>query len=118
MSEASTASVLMYRQDEGLVSPPVGKVLRSVSADYLRGLATNLKIPCAHREIAPDELVSADEVLLTSTSPCVHPVTVINDQPIANGRPGPVFQRLLTAWSDRVGVNIQQQAEQNSEPQS
>ena len=118
VSEASTASVLMYRQDEGLVSPPVGKVLRSVSADYLRGLATNLRIPCAHREIAPDELLSADEVLLTSTSPCVHPVTVINDQPIANGRPGPVFQRLLTAWSDRVGVNIQQQAEQNSEPQS
>jgi hypothetical protein len=35
----------------------------------------------------------------------------LNGQPIGNGLPGETFQRLLTAWSDLVGVNIQAQAE-------
>ena len=116
ISEASTASVLLYREEEGLVSPPVGKVLQSVSADFLRGLAADRQIPCVHRDIHPDELTAADEILLTSTSPCVHPVTMLNDQPVGTGRPGPVFQQLLADWSDRVGLNIQKQAERNGQP--
>jgi len=50
-------------------------------------------------------------VLLSSTSPCVWPVLQLNGQTIGDGTPGEVFQRLLTAWSDLVNVNIQAQAE-------
>jgi hypothetical protein len=56
-------------------------------------------------------VATADEVLLTSTPLCLLPVTRLNRRPIGPGRPGPVYQRLLAAWSDRAGIDIAAQAE-------
>jgi hypothetical protein len=50
--------------------------------------------------------------MLTSTSVCVLPIVACNGKPIGKGAPGPVFQKLLAAWSDLVGVNIAQQSRQ------
>ncbi|HWA99917.1 MAG TPA: hypothetical protein VG713_15570, partial [Pirellulales bacterium] len=52
----------------------------------------------------------ASEVLLTSTPNCLLPVSAIDGQAIGGGRPGPVFTRLLQAWSDAVGLDIAGQA--------
>ncbi len=37
------------------------------------------------------------------------PVAKINGVLIGDSRPGPVYRRLMTAWSQRVGVDIEQQ---------
>ena len=58
------------------------------------------------RDLAPEDVAKADEVLLTSTSICVLPVTRFNKLPIGDGRPGRVFSRLLAAWSQSVGFDI------------
>jgi branched-chain amino acid aminotransferase len=36
-------------------------------------------------------------------------VTKINGTTIGGGRPGPVYRRLLAAWSQKVGVDIERQ---------
>jgi branched-chain amino acid aminotransferase len=51
-------------------------------------------------------VVNADEAFTTSTPYCILPVTKINGKPIGPGRPGPVFGRLLSAWSQQVGLDI------------
>ncbi len=109
--EASTANICIVRRDEGLISPPKDKILPGVSIGVVAELARTLAIPFLYRDLTVAELVRADEVLLCSTSPCVWPVLRLNGQPIGNGLPGETFQRLLTAWSDLVGVNIRAQAE-------
>ena len=50
--------------------------------------------------------MNADEGLLTSTPFCVMPVTKINGSPIADGKPGPIFRRLMEAWSQEVDLDI------------
>lgn len=37
------------------------------------------------------------------------PATRFNGLPIGNGKVGDITKKLLTAWSERVGVNIAQQ---------
>ena len=59
---------------------------------------------------AIDDLLDADEILTSSTTYCLLPVTRLNDQPIGSGSPGPVFRELMAAWSYQVGVDIVQQA--------
>jgi D-alanine transaminase/branched-chain amino acid aminotransferase len=49
-------------------------------------------------------------VLLCSTSPCVWSVTRLNGRPIADGKPGAMFRRLLDEWSRMVGLDIKAQA--------
>jgi branched-subunit amino acid aminotransferase/4-amino-4-deoxychorismate lyase len=73
-------------------------------------LAKGLGIPIMEEEVQPYDLYNADEVFLSSTSPCVLPVTRVDRRPVGNGVPGPVVQRLLAAWSEAVGVDIVEQA--------
>jgi branched-chain amino acid aminotransferase len=112
IAEASTASVLVYREAEGFVAPRPEKVLPSISVGMLRKLAETLEIDCIHRDITIDDVRSANEVLLMSTSPCLLPVTSIDGDNIGSGEPGPVFTKLLAAWSSHVETDIVGQARQ------
>ncbi|HEY6564517.1 MAG TPA: aminotransferase class IV, partial [Pirellulaceae bacterium] len=110
VSEASTANVFAYIQDEGFVSPLRSKILPGVTLDVLRDLAGDLGWTFRERDLLPADLCAADEVLLCSTSPCLLPVVSLDGQPIGHGRPGPAFHRLLRAFGNGVGVDIAEQA--------
>ena len=113
VTEASTANVLIYRAAEGLISPPLPKILRGISLSVVAELAGQLGIPFAERDLTIDDVASADEVLLTSTSVCILPVTQLNGRPIGSGRPGRVFSGLMAAWSEMVGLDVVAQAERH-----
>lgn len=110
VGEASTANVVVYRREEGVVSPILAKVLPGVSVAVLRELAESESVPFVERDLTVDELCSADEVWLTSTSTCVLPVVRCDGQPIGAGSPGSVFRQMLDAWSRAVGLDIAAQA--------
>jgi branched-subunit amino acid aminotransferase/4-amino-4-deoxychorismate lyase len=110
VTEASTANIAIYRKSEGLLSPPLAKVLHGISLSESIELAKRLGIPFHQRDLTTDDVASADEVMLSSTPLCLLPVTSFNGKPIGAGAPGPLFARLLDAWSEAVGVDIARQA--------
>ncbi len=110
VAEASTASVILYRAREGLIVPPVEKVLPSVSVGVLQALAGRLRIDFVRRDISVEDVYSADEVFLSSTSPCMQPVVSVDDSLIGGGVPGELFHQIIDAWSSLVGLNIVAQA--------
>lgn len=111
VSEASTANVLVYRRGEGLISPPLTRILHGISLDVAFRLAGRLGIGTVFRDLTPAEVAQSDEVLLSSTSPCLLPVTRFDGRPIGTGKPGEVFRSLIAAWSELVEVDIVAQAE-------
>lgn len=108
--EATTANLLIYNEQEGLVSPNQETILAGISLSMLSDLAQTLSLPMAYRDLSLEDFYSADEVLLCSTSPCVISVVNIDGRDIGDGQPGPTCRRLLDAWSDEVGVNVVEQA--------
>jgi len=60
--------------------------------------------------ITPSQLAGADEVILSSTSACLVPVTQVDGVAIGAGRPGALWRELITTWSSQVGVDIVAQA--------
>jgi branched-chain amino acid aminotransferase len=112
VTEASTANILAYYRNAGLVSPPKEMILPGVSAATVEELAGSLGIPFSFRSLTVDDVVAADEVLLCSTSPCVWPVTRLNGRLMGDGKSGDVGGRLLTAWGELVGIDIPGQARQ------
>jgi len=110
VAEATTANVIIYRKQEGLISPPREHILWGVSLGVVQELAAKIDVPFVTRPLLVDELCSADEVMLASTSICALPVVECDARPIGDGRPGPIFRRLLGAWSDLVGVDVADQA--------
>jgi len=109
--EASTANVVLYFRDEGFVSPPKEDILPGITVGALADLAKQLGYPFSYRTVTVEDVAQADEVFLTSTSPCIIPCVRLNGRAIGTGTPGEVFKRFITAWSDQVGVSIIDQAQ-------
>jgi branched-subunit amino acid aminotransferase/4-amino-4-deoxychorismate lyase len=112
VAEASTASVILYRKAEGFLSPPRDKILPGVSVGVLEELAREMNMAFIHRDLTVDDIRSADEVILCSTSPCLLPVASLDRLPIGSGHAGPVLKQLLDAWSEVVECDIVAQAKQ------
>ncbi len=110
VTETSTANILIYVDGTGLVSSPRSRVLPGVSLEVAGELAQQMQIPLIDRELMPEDVAGASEVMLTSTPNCLLPVTRFNGRPIGAGKPGPVFRGLLDAWSVLVGFEIAGQA--------
>ncbi len=110
VSEASTANVMIYDRDCGLISPPEDQVLHGISLAVIVELAEKLGIPVGHRDLLPEAIGSADEVFLASTPLCLLPVTRFQGRPIGEGKPGEIFGRFVSAWNSLVGIDLVEQA--------
>jgi len=87
-------------------------VLQGISLGVAFDLARAMDVPTVHRSLSLEEVIAADEVLLSSTPLCLLPVTRIDGHPIGQGRVGEHFHRLMAAWNDLVGIDIIAQASQ------
>ena len=108
--ETSTANVLIYNRLTGISTPPETNALPGISLLFVRKLADQFGIPWKHRPLLTADIASAEEVFLSSTPFGLLPVTRFNGQPIADGNPGPLFEKLVGAWSREVGVDLVRQA--------
>jgi branched-chain amino acid aminotransferase len=110
VTEATTANLLVARGGE-LLTPPAAKVLPGISLAVVRDLAAELKIPLREVDLRPQDVSSADELLLVSTSPCILPATTFNGQHVgASAVRDSMYRQLLEAWGTQVGVDIAAQA--------
>lgn len=93
---------------DGVIYSPEGRnILRGISRDYvMKELAPQLRIPVVEKNLDPYDIYTADEAFMTGTPFCMLPVTRINGSNIGEGKVGPVFQRVLDAWSGNTGVDI------------
>jgi branched-chain amino acid aminotransferase len=108
VTETSGANFLIVERGE-IVSPTTVNTLPGVSRAVVIELAAQLTLRFVERDIQVHSVVNADEAFTTSTPYCLLPVTRINGLPVGNGRPGPVYGRLLEAFSQLVGIDIKRQ---------
>ncbi|NCY03454.1 MAG: hypothetical protein EBX36_11245 [Planctomycetia bacterium] len=109
VSETSTANIAIVH-DGTILAPPPADALSGVSLGCAARLAEAIAIPWRSRSLTVDDLAAADEILLTSTPNCILPCTRFDGRAVGDGRPGPVFGRLLAAWSELAGIDIASQA--------
>jgi branched-subunit amino acid aminotransferase/4-amino-4-deoxychorismate lyase len=108
VSETNSGNFFMVERGT-LVSPTLANTLPGISRAVVIELASTLGIPFVERDIPISVAEHADETFLSSTSYCLMSVTKLNDAILGNGQPGPTYRRLLAAWSQRVGVDIERQ---------
>jgi len=105
VTETSGANFLIVERGT-IISPTLRNILPGISRQTVIELAAKLGIPFIERDIQIHSVMNADEAFLSSTPFCLMPVTRINGVAIADGRPGPLYRRLIAAWSEEVGVDI------------
>ena len=114
ITEGTGNNFFMVR-DGQVITPKGHNVLRGVSRGACMELASKLDISLCEADIEPYDVRQADEAWFTSTTICMVPITRFNFQAVGDGQVGPVYSRLLAAWSENVGVDIAGQARQYAE---
>lgn len=108
VTETATANFLIV-EGGGIVTPPSASILPGISWAVVRELAGELGIPFAERDFQVFNAVNAEEAFVTSTPYCIMPVTKINGIAIGDGKPGPMFHRVIAAWGQKVEIDIVRQ---------
>lgn len=109
LTECSGANLLLVKR--GVVySPGPGNILRGESRAVVAEICGELGITFESLDLQVHDAINADEMFLVTTPYCLAPVTRINGLTIGDGTiGGPVFERILAAWSKKVGVDIRAQ---------
>ncbi len=106
VTETGGANFAMV-QDSVLIAPTFRNSLPGVSLSTVQELCGELGIGFEQRDFQVHDVVNADEALLLTTPYCLAPVTRINGSRIGTGEvQGPIFTRLIEAWSHRVNLDI------------
>jgi branched-chain amino acid aminotransferase len=105
VTETGGSNFVIYR-DGQVVSPKRNNILWGVSLTVLEQILTEMDIPFVEDDIQTYDVVNADEAWMPTTPYCLGPVVRINGVPIGNGKPGPMWRRVLDRWSEIVGKDI------------
>ena len=88
---------------ERLLTPPLAAgILDGLTREHVISLCLRAGIPCEETDIRPEELLSADECFLTSTTRELVPIVLIDGRSIGSGKPGPLTKRLLALFRAAV----------------
>ena len=82
-----------------VTTPPVeAGILEGVTRDIVLELASTLGYMVRQGNLTRHDLYVADEIFLTGTGAEVVPVARIDGRPVGGGKPGPVTNRLISAY--------------------
>lgn len=98
LSEASSSNVWVVKDGQLSGPPKDNLVLEGIRYGLIEEICAQQNIPFNLRRISRAEVLAADEVLLSSATKEVLPVTQLDSQPVGNGQPGPVYARLYAGY--------------------
>ncbi len=102
LTEAAASNVWVVHEGALLGPPKSEHVLEGIRVELLRELCEEVGIAYNLRPIPEADVLSADEVLLSSATKEVLPVTRIDGELVGHGalrgKPGPVYARLYEAY--------------------
>ncbi len=109
--EGAASNLFIVSAGELLTPPKSNFLLPGITRDLILELAIKHGLPHGERDITEAELRSADEVWLTSSTKEIIPVTNLDNTPVHDGAPGPVYRqmsRLYADYKDRIKQGLEQ----------
>jgi len=98
LSEAAASNVWVVKNGVVLGPPRDNLVLEGIRYGVLEDLCRQAGIPFELRRVAREEVLAADEILLSSATKEVLACTQLDGQPVGNGRPGPIYEKLFSGY--------------------
>ena len=104
ISECSQSNLFVVK-DGAVRTPPIeAGLLAGITRAFVFDVGRACGVPVSEATLHDDDLFSADEMFLTSTTREIVPIVTVNDSSIGDGAPGPVTRRLLAEFRRQVAA--------------
>ncbi len=100
LTEGSASNVWVVSGGKLFAPPRNHLILEGIRYGLLEELARAADVPFEIRPIPRDEVLRADELMVTSATKEIIAVTRLDGGPVGQGAPGPVFRKLYDAYQD------------------
>ena len=100
MTEGSASNIFVVKKDLLLAPPKNHLMLPGITYDVVLELAKEHGIAHEVRAIAEQEVRTADELLLTSSTKEIMPITRLDGRRVGDGTPGTMFSRLYRLYQE------------------
>jgi branched-chain amino acid aminotransferase len=98
LAEGASTNVFLARGGTIFTPPLSAGILAGITREVVLELLPGLGIPFREEPLHLDDLLTADEAFVTSTTREVVPVRQVDETPVGSGRPGPLTRRVLEAF--------------------
>ncbi|MDO9404532.1 MAG: D-amino acid aminotransferase [Polaromonas sp.] len=102
LSEASSSNVWVVKEGQVFGPPKDQLVLEGIRYGLMEEMCSAAGIPFALRRITRAEVLAADELMLSSATKEVLPITLLDGAPVGHGlekgKPGPIYRRLYAEY--------------------
>ncbi len=98
LSEAAASNVWAVKHGKVMGPPRDHLVLEGIRYGLIEEICHAAGIDFELRRISRAEVLAADELLLSSATKEILPITLLDGQPVGNGQPGPIYAKLYAAY--------------------
>jgi D-alanine transaminase len=106
LTEASSSNVWVVKQGILYAPPKDQKILEGIRYGLIAEIAARIALPFKITPITRAEVETADEVMLSSATKEVLPVTSMDGKPVGIGKPGPVYTKIFEAYQDAKAASL------------
>lgn len=100
VTEGSASNVFIV-QDNIIKTPAkTDNLLPGITRDLVVELAHDHNLVCDETTVLVKDLETADEIWLTSSTKDIVPVTTVDEKPVGDGKPGPIYKTMLKHFLD------------------
>lgn len=119
VAEGTGANIFMVLEDT-LYTPDIDHCLRGISRDVVLEIADSLDLYVGMDRYSYYELIHSDEAFFAGTPFGMIPITSIDGILLGDGKPGPMYQRIVEQWNGLVNIDHRAQIQawdaQRTEP--
>lgn len=102
VAECTGDNVFIVRKGQIYTPSAQQGALKGITRDAIFDIVADLGISIEEHELTRYDVWNADECFLTGTGAEVIPVVALDGRQIGDGKPGPIFKRVLEAFHQRV----------------
>ncbi|MGE8659832.1 MAG: D-amino acid aminotransferase [Achromobacter sp.] len=104
LTEGSSTNIWVVAGGKLLAPPKNNLILEGIRYGLMGELAAEAGIPFEARRLSQDEVVQADELMLSSATKEVLPIVSLDGRPVGSGKPGPVYEQLRAGYDARIAA--------------
>jgi branched-chain amino acid aminotransferase len=102
LAECTTANLFVVHKGAALTPPLEAGLLPGITREFLFEIGREVGVDVREHVLRDEDLFTADEAFLTSTTREAVPIVTVDDRTIGNGRPGPITKKLLDGFRRRA----------------